>query len=434
MAFANFTSPNRIIASALFLLVALSMTVACPPARAADFAQDEIDQRLSRKGSTVKRIVKGRLSDHGDKETFETFFDDYYFPALTQATAEGLGELGDLRYELFRSYIVPATREIQQELTKKAYAYISKVIRGKYHPSVKYNAVLVLGSLGSSYTQEGTTPLPAANGLLGKMVELGLSEKLPPYMLAGAVVGLHQHAQAFDKLPASNQEATVKALVKVASQTEFDDDTSRLTKDWIRWRAATGLAEIASKGANAEAATALVKLISDETLKLDARCEVASLLPSGNLPDGPGAAMAVLELTRAVTKDEAKEATDFQENFVGGRQSSQSARLVKSDRMRYDQEMQRIVYIRAGLLARMEDLKKGLIAVSGGAGDNAAAVQAVGAAITKLTELVTSRDAVTDLAIADAVIDLSASVKSATSGLGGAAAEQEPEVEADLFE
>lgn len=439
MALATLTIRANSIRTLSAAVLALLMTVACQlPSQlvmAANYVQDEADDKLSRKGSVVKRWVKESSINAADKKLLEEYFDNYYFPALTQTSTEGLGELGDLRYELFRNYIIPATPAMQRDLTDKAFAYVKKVVRGRYHPSVKYNALLVLGSLGKSYSDQGTDPLPEANNALGAIVGMGLAKRQPPYVLAGGVIGLYQHALAFDKLPQSNQEATLKALVSVASQTDFADGASRLTKDWIRWRAATGLAEIAKKGGGEDAVSTLVKLMGDETLKLDTRCEVASVLPNGNLPDGAAASLAVLNLVKEAAKDEAKEAKDFQDHFVGGGGNRQTMQTIKTDRMRFDPETQRVIYIREGLMARLTNLQKSLTAVSGSAGDNAAAVQQVAAGVNKVIDLLTSRDAITDIDIADAVIGLSADITSATSGLGGAAAEEaKEEVDADLFE
>ena len=72
----------------------------------------------------------------------------------------GLGELGKLRYELFKQYLWNTTNEqLQADLTELARQATGRIVlNAAYHPAVRYNAVLVLGMLDQQYAIEGKRP------------------------------------------------------------------------------------------------------------------------------------------------------------------------------------------------------------------------------------------------------------------------------------
>lgn len=415
------------------LLTACLLAVA---ATAPTFAQrtiegDEVDQSLSRKGSVVKRWVSRPNSSAEDAALFKNYFENYYFPSLTLPTPEGLGELADLRNELFRQYITPAAPEIQKQLTEQAYAFARRVIRGRtaddqprlYHRAVKYNAVLVLGGLGTQYARDGLTPLPAANELLSQILALAAQQRLPGYMQAGALVGLADHARSIDKLPADNQDKTILALMMATKADGSPQNTDKLTRNWFRSRAARALATAAMKVNKPEIAVELTKLVGDSSLTLDARVEIAASFQGLTLPADGSAAKAMLRLASEIGKNEATQAIKFEELQIGIQRSSSATDLIKSKRYRFDQLSSRVIYLRAGLVNRLEDLKTGLQAASASAGDSATAVQQATAAVNKVISIASNQDSID--------LDVSAEIRRMAATLQSVAPEEVPEEKPD---
>lgn len=395
---------------------------------------DELPEssQLRRAGSIVKKWVKRPEGGPEQETLFNQFFDDYYFPLMTQATPNGLGELGKLRYDLFRQYLSPAAPAVRQELTAKAYAFATRVIRNRspkdtprrYHNAVQYNAVLILGEL----TSDGSRPLPAANQFLRKVSELATAKRLPAHMQAGSLVALGGHAAKLDLLPPADQTATLAALAKATQPGTVVDSAGPLPQDWLRRRAALGLATGAKKIGNQAATGVLAKLIADETLTLDTRAAIAASLK--DLPSSPeasaAASAAVLSLVEQVAKDESTEAVAFEESQID-RSQRDSLSFNKSSRFRFDEENRRVEYVREGLAARLMNLRAGLEATRSSAGDRAEQVDAILQGINGVLTLATSQDSVD--------LDVTAEIKSMASALSRLNSEQpDPAASAEAAE
>ena len=422
-------SPLKRSFSALLALAA-TLCLASSAVAQAGYQGDEVDQRLSRKGSVVKRWVARPSGSADDAKLYKEYFAGYYFPAMTQPTTEGLAELGTLRYNLFRQYITAAAPEIQRGLTEQAYQFARRVIRGRgpddaprrYHRAVKYNAVLILGDLGSAYPRDGVRPMPQANEFLSQIAALGAQKKLPAYMLAGALVGLTKHAGSLDQLPQGNQEKTVAALVAATKPDAVADTAGRLTRDWLRRRAAAGLATASKTLNDPKLVAALVPLVEDASLTLDTRATIAASLVDLTLPENGAAAKAVLQLASEIGADEADMAEEFDDLKTGGGGMRETSHLMTSSRYRFDMTRSEMVFIRTGATARLSDLQAGLEAAGKAPGPHAAAIQtalsAVAQAIAKLTD-----EENIDLDVSEELIAM-ASTLAKTSPADAAAAEE----------
>ncbi|MEM1305541.1 MAG: hypothetical protein AAGG46_11625, partial [Planctomycetota bacterium] len=275
--------PARGVPAALGLGMCVLMA-ASPDALA--FKQVPVNTRLANKGSVIKRYVKAPTGDPESKKQYEDYFRQYFFPALMQSQAAALGEVGELRYALFRDYIWQADSTVQRELTALAYAYATRVLGNPadYHPTVAYNAVLVLGGLDLQYGSNArnnarpSRPLPRANEELCKVVAESIEGKRPVSLQAGALVGLERHAKFFRFLPGAQRNATFRALQSVAAQNEFPEGIDDDVRAWLKRLACRGLANIGVPGPGGAIPKAIIGVVGDETLDLDKRCEVAGML------------------------------------------------------------------------------------------------------------------------------------------------------------
>ncbi|MEM8865481.1 MAG: hypothetical protein AAGF31_08025 [Planctomycetota bacterium] len=431
-------TPNRLLLSPVCLLLIASVVVTgfAPMAEAQRGPQvDEVDNSpaLRRSGTVVKNWVKRPSGNPAEEQQFEDYFDKYYFPTMTQTSPDALGELGKLRYDLFRQYIDPAAPEVRKKLTEKAYAFANRVIRGRYHRAVKYNAVLILGSL----TTDGTTPLPAASTFLCRISGFASKGRLPGYMQAGALVGLSQHAAVIDRLPEEQQKLTLAALAEATTKEAVAGTGGKLTQDWLRSRAAAAIAVAAKQLDTGAPAPLIVKLIGDDSMTLNARCTVAGTLEGLKLPPDGSAAKTLLELASEVAKDEAEEANEFEELQISSRGTRSAMQFNKSQRYMLDPVESRVVYLREGLAGRLEPLRRGLQASLATAGDSAPAVETAVSAISKVLEVATSNDTI-DLDVAAAVKSMATSLQNTPPAAAAEEADSGDETDlpdeaADLF-
>ncbi|MEM6330263.1 MAG: hypothetical protein AAF790_08440 [Planctomycetota bacterium] len=402
-----------------------ALAIATPPA----CGSDAIDAKLSRRGSIVKRWVARPTSSQSEVKLFNDYFDRYYFPAMTQADPIEMGKIASLRANLTRQYLKPATPDVQQQLTKKAFDFASRVIRSRgpdgqpkrYAREVKYNAVLLLGDLGKSYPRDGADPLPEANSFLCRVAELAASKRLASYMQAGALVSLAQQAEHLDKLPSANQLKTVNALRVATTQEAVSGAADKATRDWLRGRAASGLAAAAKKTGSKELVAALIKLVSDDSLTLDTRVQIAASLQGLPLPGEGGLAPAVLDLAAEIAKAEAEEARDFEDKQIEGTRASLD--LIDSQRYRYDTVSSRLLLIREGLAARLATLRDALAAAGPVAGEMANDLRAAEVAVDAALRQAVSEDTID--------LDVTAEIKRMAAALTRAAPPEEPKPAAE---
>src|SRR4051812_19830127 len=69
---------------------------------AQEYQADPIDKEAGRNKAFAQKCVKDPATYASDPEKFKKYFENYYFPAMTQTEPEKLGELGKLREDLFK--------------------------------------------------------------------------------------------------------------------------------------------------------------------------------------------------------------------------------------------------------------------------------------------------------------------------------------------
>jgi hypothetical protein len=418
-----------------------AVIIAClaPAVRAQEYQADQPDDKAFKLKVVADGCVKDPAKYAASSDQFNEFFSKYYFPAMTQFGPEDLAKLGKLRSDLFSFYLWPAQSEdLQKNLTAMALAAM-KPIAGKptYHPSVRYNAILVIGLLDDKYAVVGggspRPPVPSKDADKFLLQVLEANEKgrpVPPSLVVGAVIGLERHAQFHDSLDPAQIDAMTNAAVKLATSDTPVPDVDNKVAEWVRLEAATLLARLGTVGTDNHAHDALVKVLSDNKLSIDGRCDVAGMLAMINYKDakvdGKAATAALFQLTSDVGQAEDKRAKDYQELSLaggGGMMTRGGPRGMREGAGGYGASGdQHSDYDRKTLLSRLTDLKKGLVAIKPVApADRAAAIDAISAGIQKVIDAASKTDT-TDLDVADAVRKLYETIQSASGGNSATAA------------
>jgi hypothetical protein len=372
-----------------------------------------------------------------DKDRFIEYFQKYFFPAMTRYQPNDLAELGKMRDELLSRYLWASTDEnLQSDLTKLAFAELQPVgFESKYHPAVRYNAILIVGMLDEVYASQGRPPVPFKEGTakLTLIVDYAAQGKrVPPFLVVGALVGLQRHALYHDNLDRATVDAMSAAVLKLAAKDVSLPEVDAKVAEWIRIQAATVLANLGSPGPNGSVLAVLAKMIAGQTtpkMSLDVRCQVAALLKQmqndGASVDGKAMADALLELAMAVGDDEAKEAKAFEETQIqgGGFGGGYGGAPRSKGRMRLDLESSQWEYDARILLARLGDLRTGLSAFKATApADKQPVIDAVLKAIAPAVAAAESSDTI-DLKVTEKVREMAAQIRSAVKP-GSAPAEE----------
>lgn len=404
-----------------WLVFALLATLAAPAgAQRTKYKSDQVDQSLAKRGAIVRRFLQ---NGDGDEQEFRDYISKYYFPAMTQATPEALGGLGRMTSDLFKNYLYKATGPNQKYLSKQARDFAVGVIRERrYHPTVRFNAFLILGRLDDKYSSDEPVPSVKANDALCGLAMRALKDgRYPRYELTAALTGLKRHTRFLAGLPPKQKSQTLKTLYTVLKTDNLAGDYDDGVREWVYLQAAEGMASLRTAGKGGVFALTIGKRMADESLSLETRAELASLL--GELKANPGAfdaaplVKAVLKLASEVTERESKFATAFEDLEIGGqagRGAITADRALFAKRVR-EGENRESELIREGIVGLLADLRTGVRAVNSLAGEaGQASLTQVSEAIDGALETSIEKKS-TDLAIADAINKMAAQVKAAAA-------------------
>lgn len=423
----------RVCRQRLLALVAVASLATA--AAAQEFRTDPVNAEAKRNITVAQIAVKNPARYTADKAKFEEYFTKCYFPEMTQTDADILARLGDARYKLFNQYLWETTNpDLQSDLTAlalKAMAGIVTAENPSYHPAVRYNAILIIGMLDEQYAVDAGAnskppkPLPKATTALTTIVDRATTtDKFPPPVILGALIGLERHAQFRDALAPGAADAMTAALVKLVNNEKPIQEMDREAYSWMRLRAASALAQLGGVGAKNEVHDALIELIGDFK-SLDDRCASAALLEKlkydGAKVDGAAAAEQTLKLASDVAKAERKRAEEFQEAGGSGFAPGRGERFMPN--FGSGEELE--TFPRAHVLARLTDLRAGLRAVKPIVPKDAQKkFDAILAAIEPAREAVADKDTV-ELNVASAMITMAGAIEAA------AAADEKPAADAE---
>jgi hypothetical protein len=256
----------------------------------------------------------------------DDYFKKYYFPMMTSTSPAALGQLAEMRKNLFVRYLdragSAATFDYLNSLTFNA---MVAVAIGDFHPAVRYNAALVLGQLGdkSLKLSGGAAPKPLAKGT-DALLKLLESEEfkgvaVPSSVRVAALVGLERHTRL--GLDPQLADRVRKATLTIALRPDAPADVNDNVYGWMRAQAVQALANLEAKGLTKPTADALAKLLVDEKIDLDRRCDMARAVTAPMLAGAQGVDAAALvtalgQLADQSLADEVEPAEKYQEEIV----------------------------------------------------------------------------------------------------------------------
>lgn len=422
---AMFCARCRIVAGVVAMLVVALASSAC----AQQYQADPVDENAGKLKLLAEQCVKNPARYATDRGQFNEYFEKYFFPAMTRFGPNDLAQIGRNRDDLFSRFLWASTDEnLQSELTQMALAKLWPIApSSKYHPAVRYNAVLIIGKLDKTYAAPGRPPVPLKEGFekLHLILNSAIQGKsVPPFLVVGALVGLERHAQLRDALDRDTIEKMTSVAQQITTQDDLFPDVEPKVDEWIRLQAASVLANLRSPGPKGEVTASLAKLIAGETkpkMSIDARGQVAALLKKFNYQgatvDGKVMSDALLQLALDVGDDEKKEAIAFEEAQLQGGGFGGSfggaAGGPRSKRMKLDLETQMWEYNPNVLLSRLTDLSAGLQAFRPLApADKQPIFDAVLAAMRPADSAARSSDTV-DLTVAQRVREMGEQIRAA---------------------
>lgn len=408
--------------TALAILAAVLAINVVATTLAQEYLTLPLDPNAGKNRAVAQQCLRDPAYYAANKAKFDEYFNNFMFPSMTRTEPDKLGDVGKVRDDLFKYFILKATDpQLQHDLTELTFKSMAKIVGAQNppcHPAARYNAILILGQLDDSYAAPEKPSLQANKALIAVVDSATTANRFSPAVILGAIIGLERHAQLKDTLPPESVNAMRAALLKLVTHADPIQEMDRDAYSWLRLRAASALARMGSVGEKNAVHDAIVKLAATNK-SLDDRCAALALLEKINYKDVKLDDSATLEpifaLARDVAAAEDKRADTFQDQgggaggFVPGRSFEPGG--VATGGSTYDPN----AYPRRQTLARLSSIKTGLTTVKGGISpDGQKKVDAVLAAITPVINAAAGKD--TDLTLAQAIHTMTAAINTAIPG------------------
>ncbi len=266
---------------------------------------DTPQDKKQRNDLDVRKEAILRGSEAFDSDATKKFLGDYYsryfFALLTHP--ENIGDWPKTRVNLTRTLAAtnlqtPPLLQVHDFLVEAIYQAMLPLIRGNYHPAVRCNAMLLLGSLNSQdalFVGDAKRPaVPLIQSLKVMLDELANPQQIDG-VRAAALVGILRHVEidrqlenvpgAQRRLVGNNAENLIAdAMLKLVNEKQAPEGRSQSGHDWMRRRAVEILGYLGSPGQNNSVLTGLDGLLTDNKAPVALRCSAAEAMGRVRLP------------------------------------------------------------------------------------------------------------------------------------------------------
>lgn len=223
--------------------------------------------------STVDDVFRGTADFNAVRADFDRYFNGLAFPLMTQTDEASLEGLGRIRYELLRDIRGTANDSAvrQHVIDELLLPFCTRVMADSgYHPAVRLNAVVMLGSLNRRDGQRNVEPSVPLDTALRALVTLATAQDTPGYLKAAAFAGILRHVNIDGQLKESAMDPAVRdQIINMAIsllETTVPADGTPLTDEqyWLRRQCVQILGAFRVPGADGKILGALKKVLEDE--------------------------------------------------------------------------------------------------------------------------------------------------------------------------
>jgi hypothetical protein len=236
------------------------------------------------------------------KKFLGDYYSRYYFALLTHP--KNIGDWPKTRVNLTRTLSAtnlqtPPLLQVHDFLVEVIYQAMLPLIRGNYHPAVRCNAMLLLGSLNSQdplFVGDAKRPAVPLIKSLGVMLsELGNPQQIDG-VRAAALVGILRHveidsqlADGQRRLVGGNRDAAIADVMLVlVNEKQAPEGRTQTGHDWMRRRAVEILGYLGSPGQGNSVLAGLDAVLTDNKAPVALRCSAAEAMGRLRLPPNAG--------------------------------------------------------------------------------------------------------------------------------------------------
>jgi hypothetical protein len=261
-------------ASSGHMVAVLAAVLVVGAARAApgDYVQRPYDEGLKKSRLKVNQILR-RGFGSGDQQLFDDYYRKHALAAWT--LPENYTELPALRKKLRNDLTITRGRPVHDRLNNLALDFLGGMAKDDCHPSVRYNAMLMIGDLNVRPPARGESPvaLPAAFPVL--MEALQNKDQIDAVRVA-AMLGIIRRARL--GISDSDDRRQVTAAMLALATSQGVPKRSPTGHAWFRCRAIEVLELFKRAGDRGAVAKPLAEIVADSDAPLGVRCAAAAAL------------------------------------------------------------------------------------------------------------------------------------------------------------
>ena len=179
------------------------------------YDEDPVDAAGQRKNQLkVGQIILAGKFAAGDQEVFDDYYNKYVLARWS--LVENLPSLPAYRQDLRNQLKRAKSGQVHDELSALALEYMNKLAAGNYHPTVRINAMLMIGDL-NGVEQSGNEPPAPLDSAVPVLLAAVENSDLSDALRAAAMVGILRHAAAGVR-DDNTRKAMIAAMLKIVEE------------------------------------------------------------------------------------------------------------------------------------------------------------------------------------------------------------------------
>lgn len=237
----------------------------------------------------VRSVLKGDAALDANQAIFDEYYSKFFFPRMTLTSEEALSKIADARQKFLRDLSdVAKSPSAHEHLVEITLTNLTPIVQDPgFHPAVRYNCLLIIGSLNAvEAVRVGTSkapPEPYTKALPTLLEEFKKADNSDA-MRVGALLGITRHLEwddvrpAASRMPVPMRQDCIAQLIALATASTPPANTTPDGHLWMRRRAIEGLALASTVTVDPTVKDTLEKLLADEQQPLAIRVAVAAAM------------------------------------------------------------------------------------------------------------------------------------------------------------
>jgi hypothetical protein len=232
------------------------------------FIEDAVSQDQKKNLNAIGSVLReGTFKDAQAEKDFDTFYKTFALARWTQRSS--LTELPKYRQELLNNLFQAKRGQVHDHLNDLVIEYMKKLAGSdKYHPTVRYNAMLTIGYLNAV---EGVQPTPLESVVPFLLSVIGDVKQIDPVKIA-ALIGINRYVTLGGKDP---QNKIVTAMLDIVAK---EAESSNPGQVWMRKQAVEILGVLGNLGNGNQVVKTLSEIVGNSKESFGIRCTAAESL------------------------------------------------------------------------------------------------------------------------------------------------------------